>query len=229
MTDLEKKVLDAIAARKVTPRPAYVFLAKRSVSWALAAVAILMGAISFALLLFVVTDYYMTGLRQVDNMPLDEFLPVVPLLWLSCLILFLIGASYGLRHTARGYRHTVTGLLAMSLAASLGLGAILHVSGSGHWLHETLEEQFPSYQRLTHVPFEEWSRPDAGRLGGTVVAVNEGRSLTLLDFKDVTWIVDISGADIRLDKPFLEEGDIAITGTRTGPAAFRAATVAEFD
>jgi hypothetical protein len=229
MSELEKRVLDEIAARKLAPRPAYVFLARRSVSWALAAGAILMGAVCFALLLFAVTDYFATGLRQIDNMPFDEVLPAVPLLWLACLVLFLIGASYGLRHTARGYRYTIARLLAVSLAASLGLGAILHVSGAGNWLHAALALQFPSYRRLTHVPFEEWSRPDTGKLGGTVVAAVEGQSLTLLDFKGVTWTVDVSAAEIGLDNALIEEGDIAITGTRTGPATFKAATIAEFD
>jgi hypothetical protein len=229
MSELEKRVLETIAARKLAPRPAYVFLAKRSVSWALAIGAIFMGAVSFALLLFVLTDYFATGMRNVDNMPLDEFLAVVPLLWFVFLVLFLLGASYSLKHTARGYRFTLGRLLAVSLAASVILGAMLHVSGAGSWLHTALARQLPFYQRLTHVPFEEWSKPDAGRLGGTVMAVDEGLILTLLDFKGVTWTVDISAAEIRLDNTLLEEGDIAITGTRSGPAAFKAATIVEFD
>lgn len=62
-----------------------------------------------------------------------------------------------------------------------------------------------------------------------MTAVSEGKSLTLLDFNGVTWSVDITAADIRLDDSLLEEGDIAITGRRTGETSFKADRIEEFD
>ena len=229
MSDLEKRVLDTIAKRKLAPTPAYVFLAKRAVLWALAGAALLLGALSFALLFYVVTDYFATGLRGVDNMPLDEFVPALPLIWLVSLVFFLVSASIGLRHTPRGYRFSMLRLFAVALAASVLFGAILHFTGAGSALNAALANRFPAYERLTHVPFEEWSHPDRGRLSGTVTAAAEGRSLTLIDFNGVTWTVDISAASIRTGQPPLEEGDVAITGMRTGPTSFKADIVDEFD
>lgn len=55
------------------------------------------------------------------------------------------------------------------------------------------------------------------------------QSLEVTDFQGQTWIIDLSGADIRLDKPPVEEGDIAITGAMTAPGQFKADVVTSFD
>ncbi len=228
MTDFEKKILATITKRNLLPRPAYVFLARRSVFWTLAVAAIAFGGLSNAILLFVVSDYFASGWRVLDNIRFNDYLYVLPLLWLVVLGLFTVSAALALRRTRRGFRLSAPSLATLALGASLLAGGFLHGFDVGGNLHRRLAGWSPAYRAFTHVPFEEWSRPAEGFLGGTVVAAGEGW-ITLLDFHNRTWTVDVSGAAVLLDESALAEGDIAIIGKQTGPAAFRADRISEFD
>ncbi len=227
MSDLERKILDAIAERKIVPTPAYVFLARRSVYWALALAFTVLGGISVAILLFVVSDYFATGWRVLDNIQFNELFVSIPVIWLALLVVFVAAATAALRYTKRGYRVSPPKTAALVLAASVAAGLALHVLRVGEQVHNTLSDLSPTYRAQTYVPFDEWSRPAEGFLGGTVVA-HSGEMLTLMDFKNKSWTIDISAAVSTLDNPPLEEGDVAIEGVQTGPDTFRATMISEF-
>jgi hypothetical protein len=229
VTDLEKKILDAIAEQKLAPKPVYQFLAKRSVFWVLAGISILFGAINFAVIQFVISDYFATGWRVLDNIHYNEALIGIPVLWFILAGLFATSAAYGLRHTKRGYRISSSHLAGGAVLASLLLGIILHATDTGRNLHTSLAENYDSYRTSTYVPFDEWSRPERGKLGGTVLEDLGNGLFKLRDFKDKIWTVDVSDASIKLDNAILDEGDIAITGQQTGSDTFRALMIDEFD
>lgn len=229
MTELEMKVLEAIKSQNLVPRPYYVFFAKRSIFWILALLSIILGALSVAVLLFAVSDYYATGWRTFDNLPLDDVIVSIPAIWLVSLPFFIASAYYCLRNTRRGYRFRTAQIVSLCLAASIGLGVLFHIFEAGRHINDFLASRFAYYREQTDVPFEEWSRPDEGFLGGIVVSVDNKKSLRLKDFQDKEWLVDISGAIVKFDTPVEDEGDIAIRGVRTGSSAFRAETIDAFD
>jgi hypothetical protein len=70
---------------------------------------------------------------------------------------------------------------------------------------------------------------DHGQLSGTVVRVEGKTAMTLNDFTGQTWTVDISAANFNLDNPMQPGDELEIHGTRTGPAAFRAQTVEDWE
>lgn len=229
MTELDKKVLEAIEKRNLTPRPYYVFLAKRSVLWTLAVLSIVLGALAVAVLLFAISDHYATGGRLFDNLPFGELIPTIPAIWLGSMALFTASAYYALRNTRRGYRYRPMRIVTLCLATSVALGTLFHLFQVGSLINGFLASQFAYYREETYVPFAEWSRPDEGYLGGTVESVDGKSSLHLKDFNDKEWLIDISNAVIKFDTPLEEEGDIAIRGVRTGATAFRAETIDSFD
>lgn len=228
MRELDKEVLAKIEKLGLKPRPYVYFLAKRSVFWALAALSVLLGGVSVAVAIFAATDLAATGGRGLDEMPFDDIATSLPALWLACFFLFAASAWFGLSRTRRGYRYRPLNILAVALAASLGLGAALHGLDAGRLAHNFIASRFPAYDRLTHIPYDEWSRPDQGYLGGEVLSV-DGGSLRLRAFGGVEWTVDISAAVNSVDEPLEDEGDVAIRGARTGPRAFKAQTIAAFD
>ncbi len=229
MTDLERKILETIQSQRLVPKPAYRFLAKRSVFWALALVSLMFGGLNFAALLFVISDYFATGWRILDNIHYNEALLLLPVLWLLLAGLLVASATFGLRHTRRGFRYKSSHLAMAVLSASLLVGILLHASAAGQTAHNFLLTRFEAYRTSTHVPFEEWSRPEQGMLGGTVVEDLGNGRIMLKDFKNKSWLVDVSAAKINLDNPVAEEGDVAIEGEQTGPDTFRARTISEFD
>lgn len=229
MTDLELKILASIERQKLQPKPAYVFFAKRSVFWLLALLSITLGGISVAIFFFWLGELMQTGWKTFDEVPLEEVLLSIPVAWLVTMPLLIASATFGFRHTRRGYRLKPATTIALSLAASLVLGGVLQSLGIGTQIHEFLEQHVPYYERLTHIPYAEWSRPDEGFLGGYADKLQDVNTLLLTDFQQKIWSIDISDASVSLDNAIVDEGDIAITGVRTGPATFKAKTIAEFD
>ena len=227
--NLQEKILAKIETRGLLPRPTYYFLAKRSVFWMLAIFSIMLGAINFAVIEFVIVDYFTTNWRILDNIHYNELLFGIPVAWLLLAVFFAVSASYGMRHTRRGYRVKPSHWTIAAIVTSFVLGTILFASGTGHSVHDYLATRFESYRASTYVPFEEWSRPDQGQLGGTVMADLGNKKISIKDFKGMVWIVDFATAEVRLDNPIMDEGDVAIVGERTGPDSFRAKLVTEFD
>ena len=229
MTELEKKVLEEIEKQRLVPRPYFVFFAKRSVFWSLTVLSIVLGALSVAVLLFAISDYYATGWRAFDNLPLDDLIVSIPAVWLILMPFFMASAYYGVRHTRRGYRFRPVAIIALCLAASIGLGVLFHFFEAGRLVNEFLASNIAAYREQTDVPFDKWSRPDNGFLGGTVESVDGKTSLRLKDFHDKEWLVDISSAVVILDNAIADEGDIAVRGIRTGPSEFHAESIEAFD
>lgn len=229
MTDLEHKILASIERQKLQPKPAYVFFARRSVFWLLAIVSIVLGGISAAILFYWLGGFLRDGRQIFDNVPLEEVLFSIPVAWLVTMPLFIASANFGFRHTRRGYRRNPAKMIALSMAASLMLGGLLQGFGIGFHIHKFLKINMPYYERLTHIPFAEWSRPDEGFLGGRTVKMLDANTLELIDFQNKAWTIDLSGATITLDNSIVDEGDIAIRGVRTGPATYKADSIAEFD
>ena len=229
MTDLEKKILASIEQRNLTPRPYYFYLAKSWVFISLTIVSIILGALSLAVLLFAISDYYASGWRVLDNLPLDQVILSIPVLWFASMPLFIFSAYFGVRNTRRGYRFQTGHIILLALSASLALGVTLHFINAGQRVNDYLITHVAWYRDQADVPFALWSRPALGFLGGTANLVLSDQKLRLVDFNMNVWMVDISAATVDLDVPILEEGDVAIRGHITGPMEFHADLISSFD
>ena len=228
MSRLDKSVLEAIEKRNLSPRPPVYFLARRSMIWTLACASILLGAVCVAVGIFAVTDFMNTGGRNFDEMPFDDLAESLPVVWAGLFALFVFSAYIGLSRTRRGYLYRPLSVIGFTIVATVALGLLLHAIDAGRVTHRFLVSNFASYKILTTIPYAEWSRPDEGYLGGAALSVN-GSTLRLRDFGGREWDVDISTATTEIDGSLVEEGDIAIRGTRTGPLSFKARSIAEFD
>ncbi len=229
MTDLEKKILDEIDKRGLVPRPYAYFLARRSVFWALAGLSVVLGAISFAVVIYGALDYLATGGRNFDEFPLDDVFESLPFVWSVMLVLFMVSARFGIYKTKRGYRYPASRVVAGVVLASVILGALLHRFEVGKQTHQYLNSQVPAYERLVRSKEDYWTSPDNGYLGGRVVAVGEDNTITLRDFRGREWTVDIGDATVMLPEPLMEEGSVGIRGVKTGPTTFRALSIEEWD
>jgi hypothetical protein len=229
VTDLAKKVLESIEKGGLAPRPYAYFLAKRSVFWTLAALSILLGAVSVAVLIFATQDYLATGGRGFDEMPLDDVFEYLPYVWLATLAAFLASAYYAMRHTPGGYRYKTWQLLSAALAICGALGVALHAADAGRRVHGFLSRTVPAYDSITRSPAKVAPAPALGVLTGAVQSFDGKSMLTLKDFTGKVWSVDVTGAKITLDAPLGGEEDVEIKGVQTGPAAFHAQSIADWD
>jgi hypothetical protein len=228
VSDLRDKVLKDIASRGLAPKPARSFLARRSAFWLLAGLSVFFGALATALLLFIVGDQFSTGGRGFDEMPFDDLAPAIPAALAALTLLFAVSARLCFANTRRGYLYRPSAVIGIAAALSLGLGALANTFEAGGAIDRFLRDHVPAYAEFAQIPYGEWSRPDAGRLGGAVLAA-EGGILTLRAFDREIWRVDISGAEIALDNAPVDEGDVAVTGVKTGKRTFKASRVEPFD
>ena len=228
MSKLSHDLLREIERRGLKPRPVIYFLARRYVVWALCAAFVLFGALSAAFGIFAVTDLIETGGEAFDNMPFDDAAMMTPLIALALFLGFAASATLSFRLTKDGHRAAPLAVIGSALGLSLLLGLALHVYDAGQSLNDWLRRHWPAYQTYTHIPYEEWSHPEQGRLGGTAQAMN-GETLILRDFHGHVWRVDMTGAVISFEGSPIDEGDVAITGLQTGPDSFRARAVDPFD
>jgi hypothetical protein len=229
MTDLDKKVLSEIERRRLKPLPAAFFLARRSVFWTLAVVALVLGALSVAVTIYAVVDFVATGGRGFDAMPLDDVFEHLPFVWLAALAVFVASAVSSFRRTRRGYRYPTAAVTLVVLVASLAFGSLLYVLNVGPGLHEFLRARSPTYEWLSSSADDEWDDPDAGRLAGRVIGYDGKGTLTLQDFDDKVWRIAVEGATLSLDEPLGSDEDVAILGERTGPDTFKARAIGEWD
>ena len=228
MRKLDEDVLARIAELGLKPRPYILFLGRSVVFWSLAGLSVLLGAASFAVVIFAVLDYAQTGGRGLDEMPFDDVATALPAIWGICCLVFAASAWLSVSRTRRGYRFRPLMVIALAIAISIGLGTTLYVFDAGRNLHEFIAAHIPAYERYTTIPYAEWSRPDLGFLGGQALSI-DGSSLSLEAFDGTLWSVDMAGAVISTDGTPVKEGDVAIRGTRTGPASFKAISIAPFD
>jgi hypothetical protein len=228
MSKLDEEVLAHIERLRLKPRPYIAVLGRRAAFWCLAWLSILLGAISFAVLIFAAFDYARTGGQDFDQMPFDDVAIALPMIWGACSILFAVSAWFGVSRTKRGYRYRPLLVIVLAIITSTLLGGALYSLDVGRRVHEFLAGNFPAYETYTAIPYADWSRPDLGYLGGEVLSM-QGQTLRLRAFDGAEWVVDTGDAKISTDGTPYEEGDVAIRGTRTGPGSFKADSVAPFD
>ena len=229
MTELEKKVLEAIESRKLVPRPYFLFFAWRSVFWGLAALSIVLGALSVAVLLFAISDYYATGWRVFDNLPLDDVIVSIPVFWLVSLPFFMASAYYGVRHTRRGYRLRPALSLDCAWRPASGSASCFTSCRRGAWSMTFSPRISPPIASRSTCPSILGVGPTKAILAGSADKLIDSTTLRLTDFQHKVWTVDISRTTVSLDNAIVEEGDIAIRGVRTGSSSFRAETIEAFD
>ena len=228
MSRLSEKILQEIEERRLSPRSAAYFLAKRWVFWALAAISIGLGALSVALGLFGALDYLQTGGRGFDEMPFDDLAGGIPALSALFFVLFVLSSYLALARTRRGYRWKPPVVVGLAALMSVIAGLLLYGLKAGPAVHAVLSANIPAYKTYTFIPYDEWRKPAAGRLGGEALSVN-GQILRLKDFDGREWSIDISDATISFPESPVEEGDIAIRGEQTGPFSFKARSIDPFD
>jgi hypothetical protein len=225
-------ILHEIEKRKVVPIPRWHFLIKRFSFWILAIISVLTGSISMATAIYVFLDNdfiadqdYIN--RYFDQQPLiEDIVKSIPYLWLTALVLFILVAYYGFRHTKKGYRYPTTRVIAGSLLLSLLLSVGLNAFDVGQVIHRYLVENVQVYNKLIYANENRWTQSSKGWLSGKVMVYQDPQHLLVLrDFKKRIWQIDLRKAEMRQGTRIALGNYLKITGVRTGQRTFEAKTI----
>ncbi len=193
-------ILTKINSQSITPTPKWQFMCLACVMWVVWGTSVVLGAIAVAVLLFV-TEHSMFALFEATHESYAAFVfDVLPYLWIGIFVLMAALAYIHYRKTSRGYRQSMIAVLGTSMGASMLLGAVLHIAGTGAYLDRMMSDM-PMYESLEETERELWQQPTEGRLVGSQVAGSD--VMQFQDIAGVVWDVDITEmqtADMELFK-----------------------------
>lgn len=200
---LKDTLFARIEREKVCPRPKYLFWGKECSFWVLWLVAVVVGALAFAVTMLVMLHGQYALYEATHENFITFMVDVLPYLWIFILGLVTIAAVYNMRHTKHGYRYPVWMLIASSVVLSFAGGSALHYFGLGYRLDEIMGKHLAVYMSQEKIEREMWQVPEKGRLVGRLVYTTLSPTTTVV-FEDAAgerWrieMADLSPADMEL-------------------------------
>ncbi len=168
-TSFTSGIIDTIEKQGKKPLPQWVFIAKTWGFWLLFGLSILLGAISISVI------GYILGTSDMLIVLRDHFggsLKAIPYFWLLFFIAFTIIASWGLEHTPKGYKFTLTKLIGINLISSIILGGAFYLVGITKVIDDDLEGRIPFLSSQEHHRAL-WDNPMEGMLQGRILRIHK--------------------------------------------------------
>ena len=225
-------ILDEIEKRNVVPIPRWHFLLRRSVFWILAVFSVITGSISMATAIYVFVDHdfvvdHARIVRFLDQQPMIENIIIsIPYLWVMALLLFILVAYYGFRHTKKGYRYPTLRVIVGSMLLSLLLSGLFNLFDVGQVIHRYLIENVRGYGKLVYTNEQRWTQARKGWLGGKVLREDpESHQLIVQDYKKRIWTIDVTETELKPGTVILPGKYLKITGVKTDQLAFHATSI----
>jgi hypothetical protein len=136
-------------------------------------------------------------------------------------VAFFLVSILGIRYSWKGYKLPLLKQVGWSIGLSITIGTLFFIAGGGGWLDSTFGKALGAYESIEERKMQVWSNPEEGYHSGIIQDVI-GESLTMKDFNEKIWTVDISDAWIA-PPVLLESGErIKLLGEKQGSSDFRA-------
>ncbi len=186
---------ERIIKENIKPISRTVFSFKRVLFWTLVFSSIIIGAISFAIILNALldNDWYLFGVYG-----LNFVFKTLPYFWFMSLLIFMIVGDYYYRQTLLGYRKSLIFIIVVYLSSTIVLGSLFYWVGVGMYIEKSIENNMPSYRGIILNRHQFWSHPEDGLLSGEIIRIKEGE-LEIMDFDGLMWVIDTSQSKIYDD------------------------------
>ena len=187
--------IQRIKEQNIKPIPRWRFTARNAMIWTLVSLSVLIGAISFSIILFVIQQIEFNLISHMTHSRLEMWLGLLPFLWIILLIVFIIISIFGLKKTRKGYKFPVSRVVGGNVIFSILLGTLLFLGGGARWLENAFEVNMSFYEGINDKKVKMWSKPDQGYLAGTIEHVYD-TTFVIKDFDEASWEVVITNARI---------------------------------
>ena len=220
MTNFDK-IEQSIKENKITPIPKWKFQTKNNLVWFFYFIFLIIGSISFSVILFAVQQTDFVLVDHVGHSALELVLVILPFIWLGILILFIVGSFVSIYNSKKGYKFTFSRLIGLNVGLSIVIGAILFLTGIGGWMENSFTVYSSAYESIQVKKEKLWSIPDSGALSGVILAI-EDVDLLIKDFENKEWTIKIDSAFKVPIVKLQPDEKIKILGKKTGENTFRA-------
>jgi hypothetical protein len=222
--NISQKVLEEIKNKKIEPTARWRFLLHDYFLWATLAASIIIGSFAFSIIIFMIRNNDWEIYEKSGGL-FDFVMSTLPYFWLAILAGIIFLAEYNLRHTKRGYRFEMVGIIISSVALSVIFGSALYKSGFGQKLEMLAAKKMPFYQMLTDHRERIWNQPDRGLLAGEVIMIDQNGQFSLVDLVEKKWRVIGEDIEFRRVEPLVIGRWVRIVGEKIDEDIFRAVQI----
>jgi len=224
MGKVSKNVLAKIKKTGIKPIPKWQFMLKNSFVWGLFVVNLILGAIGFAAVIYLLVNNDAVWDFSLTTNIFQWILLAVPLAWIALTLFFLFVAYYNFKNTEDGYRTSVWSKLLINIGIAVLLGLILYTSGFSARMNRLLSDNIAFYSHTLDVREEVWMRPGEGLLSGDILNVNE-KVIQLKDLEGNEWSIGYEDATVKY-RVVLDVGErIKILGSAVSENVFEASEI----
>lgn len=216
-----EKLIQAIREQDIKPVPKWRFTLRNSLLLAAFLLAVLLGALSFSVILFAIQQTDFNVVSHLSHSRMELFLGLLPFFWIIVLIVFLAIAIYSIQYAPKGYKFSAGKWVAYSAALSMLLGTLFFIAGGAERIENAFEVNVSIYQSIEEKKAQLWSMPQDGYLAGNIEDVGAG-ALQLKDLQGKTWTIHYEDAFIP-PAVLLERGEkVKFIGRITAEGEFTA-------
>ncbi len=193
MSVLIEKTLRQIRGEHLRPLPMWRSVLSNVAYWIGVVLAILLSSVAVMFSLHAIFEIDWDVFAQTKLSWFEVLITSVPLASLVLLLLFLTGSVVLLHHTRRGYRYTSSALFGLFIAISVLAGYTIESTKWDEPVEQFLLGAIPQTETVREVLIpsakHQWSQPEKGLLGGTVINVDD-QHLSLLDGQGKRWDIE---------------------------------------
>ena len=207
-------IINKIVEEKIKPKSRRHFLLRDSVIWGVGIFSLIVGALSFAVLIYLFINNDWDIYAQITDSLGEFILLTLPYFWLSALGLFVFIVYYNIKHTKKGYRYPLPAVLVFSVIISVLLGGLFFKARLGRAIDDVLGDRAPFYTKVFNRQVSHWTEPEEGRLSGIVVSIVNDSEFLLLDLEKNEWRIISTRKEslppdlIRVKRPVRLMGEI---------------------
>ncbi len=228
MTKISENILKTITEARVKPEPKWKFLVKNWSTLIMFGLSLLIGALSFAVMLDIMVRHDWDIYFYLHKTFLQYALLSLPYVWILLLALFAGVAYYDFIHIRGWYRHRVYLVVLASIFLSVGCGIVFFLAGFGKIIDRALTKNIPAYGLVKVNKEELWNHPDDGLLGGEIIEVKNENEFVLEDATGKQW--EIRDSEAKLNSKNINKGEsVELIGSREAGDKFVAKKIREAD
>ena len=212
---ISQDTLKKIQNKDIKPKPRWHFLLKDYVVWILGLISLLVGSLSFSVVLYMLVNNDWDVYGQISGSMWQFVLTTLPYFWLLFLLIFILAAYYNFRHTKGGYRFDIKKLIIGSVVFSMLFGVFLFKAGIGQAIDTMVSGNESFYKNFINRRAHVWSQTDKGLLAGILESVEDEQHIIIRSMDGSVWRVEISSAKvppipIRIGEPLRIIGEAQV-------------------
>ena len=222
--NVSQDTLKKIKNKDIKPKPRWHFLLKDYVVWIFGFISLLVGSLSFSVVLYMLVNNDWDIYSNISNSLWQFILTPLPYFWLLFLLIFIGVAYYNFRHTKGGYKIAVHKLIAGSIIFSILFGSFLYKIGVAQTMDGLVIGNEYFYKKVINRRAGAWSQPDKGLLAGVLIYVEDEEHVTVKGLDGELWQVDVTEAELPL-LPVEISMPLKIIGEVQGDNIFKAKAI----